>query len=58
MELPKFDGFVGYNFFERHIVCVDFPGNRLIIDRAERAALQGVQNRPAAASPGPASEQQ
>jgi hypothetical protein len=31
MELPKFDGFVGYNFFERHIVCVDFPGNKLII---------------------------
>jgi len=31
MELPKFDGFIGYNFFERHVVCVDFPGNKLIV---------------------------
>ena len=37
MELPKFDGFIGYNFFERQIVCVDFPGKKLIIDAADRA---------------------
>jgi hypothetical protein len=28
---PGFDGFIGYNFFSHHIVCVDFPGNRLLI---------------------------
>ena len=30
---PGFDGFVGYNFFAHHIVCLDFPGNRLLIQR-------------------------
>jgi len=28
---PGFDGFIGYNFFAHHIVCMDFPGNRLLI---------------------------
>lgn len=28
---PPFDGFIGYSFFMDHIVCVDFPGNRLLI---------------------------
>ena len=30
---PGFDGFVGYNFFAHHIVCLDFLGNRLLIQR-------------------------
>ena len=30
---PGFDGFIGYNFFAHHIVCMDFPGNRLLIQR-------------------------
>jgi hypothetical protein len=28
---PGFDGFIGYNFFAHHVVCMDFPGNRLLI---------------------------
>ncbi len=28
---PGFDGFIGYNFFANHIVCMDFPGHRLLI---------------------------
>lgn len=28
---PPFDGFIGYDFFVNHVVCVDFPGNRLLI---------------------------
>ena len=28
---PGFDGFIGYNFFAYHVVCMDFPGNRLLI---------------------------
>jgi hypothetical protein len=30
---PGFDGFIGYNFFAHHIVCMDFPGKRLLIQR-------------------------
>jgi len=30
---PGFDGFIGYNFFAEHIVCMDFPGSRLLIQR-------------------------
>jgi Aspartyl protease len=32
-SLPGFDGLIGYHFFAKHIVCVDFPGNRLRISR-------------------------
>jgi hypothetical protein len=28
---PGFDGLVGYNFFTHHVVCMDFPGKRLLI---------------------------
>ena len=28
---PPFDGFIGYDFFVDHVVCVDFPGDRLLI---------------------------
>jgi hypothetical protein len=28
---PGFDGFIGYNFFADHVVCMDFPGKRLLI---------------------------
>jgi len=28
---PGFDGFIGFNFFAHHIVCMDFPGKRLLI---------------------------
>jgi hypothetical protein len=27
------DMFIGYNFFARHIVCIDFPGHRFLIRR-------------------------
>lgn len=30
------DGFIGYTFFERNVVCIDFPRNRLFIARPER----------------------
>jgi Aspartyl protease len=30
---PGFEGFIGYNFFAHHIVCMDFPGKRLLIER-------------------------
>jgi hypothetical protein len=26
-----FDGFIGYDFLARHVVCMDFPGRRLLI---------------------------
>jgi hypothetical protein len=28
---PGFDGFIGYQFFARHRVCMDFPNQRLVI---------------------------
>jgi aspartyl protease len=31
MNLPGFDGFLGYDFFAKHVVCVDFPGKRIVI---------------------------
>lgn len=31
VTLPGFDGLIGYHFFARHVVCIDFPGNRLVI---------------------------
>lgn len=31
MDLPGFDGFLGYDFFAKHVVCVDFPGKRIVI---------------------------
>lgn len=30
-ELPGVDGFVGHNFFSKHVVCIDFPGQRLLV---------------------------
>lgn len=33
LDLPKFDGFVGVEFFAKYVVCVDFPGKRLIVER-------------------------
>jgi Aspartyl protease len=30
---PWFSGFLGYNFFARHIVCIDFPGKQIVIAR-------------------------
>jgi len=34
VNLPAgFHGFVGKDFFERHVVCVDYPGHRLLIPR-------------------------
>lgn len=30
---PFFDGFVGYDFFARHVVCFDFPNKQLLIQR-------------------------
>jgi hypothetical protein len=31
---PGFDGFIGYDFFEQHVVCMDFPGNRLRLPKS------------------------
>lgn len=31
VTLPGFDGLIGYDFFASHVVCIDFPGNRLVI---------------------------
>ena len=28
---PGFDGFMGYSFFARHVVCVDYPGKQVLI---------------------------
>jgi hypothetical protein len=30
---PFFDGFLGYDFFARHVVCFDFPNKQLLIQR-------------------------
>lgn len=30
---PFFDGFIGYDFFARHVVCFDFPNKQLLIQR-------------------------
>lgn len=30
-DLPPFDGFIGYDFFAKNAVCIDFPGNRIIV---------------------------
>jgi hypothetical protein len=30
------DGFIGYTFFERNVVCIDFPGNRLFVRKPAR----------------------
>jgi hypothetical protein len=32
VSLPSgFNGFVGYDFFSQHVVCLDFPGRRVVI---------------------------
>jgi hypothetical protein len=31
VPLPGFDGFIGDDFFKKHRVCIDFPGNRVVI---------------------------
>jgi hypothetical protein len=33
ISLPGFDGFIGHDFFMKHVVCIDFPGNRVVIPR-------------------------
>jgi len=25
LSLPGFDGFIGHDFFAKHVVCIDFP---------------------------------
>ena len=30
---PWFNGFIGYNFFASHTVCIDFPGRRIVVVR-------------------------
>jgi hypothetical protein len=25
ISLPGFDGFIGHDFFAKHVVCIDFP---------------------------------
>jgi hypothetical protein len=30
---PGFDGFIGYNFFAKHVVCMDFPAKRLLVQQ-------------------------
>jgi len=32
MNLPPwFNGFIGYGFFAQHVVCMDFPGRRILV---------------------------
>jgi hypothetical protein len=31
MDLPGFDGFIGNDFFDKHVVCIDYPGRRVVI---------------------------
>jgi hypothetical protein len=33
ISLPGFDGFIGHDFFAKHVVCIDFPQNRVVIGR-------------------------
>ena len=33
ISLPGFDGFIGHDFFARHVVCIDFPQHRVVIAR-------------------------
>ena len=33
MSLPGFDGFIGHDFFAKHVVCIDFPQSRVVIAR-------------------------
>ena len=33
ISLPGFDGFIGHDFFAKHVVCIDFPQNRAVIVR-------------------------
>ena len=28
---PGFEGFIGYDFFAQHVVCMDFPGRRVLV---------------------------
>lgn len=30
-KIPPFDGLIGFPFFEKYVVCFDFPGNRLFV---------------------------
>ena len=30
---PGFDGFIGYDFFAQHVVCMDFPGRKVLVRR-------------------------
>jgi len=32
---PGFDGFMGYDFFARHVVCLDFPRSRVVLPRSD-----------------------
>jgi hypothetical protein len=32
-EPPGVDGFIGANFFEQHVVCIDFPGHRILVQQ-------------------------
>ncbi len=32
---PGFDGFIGYDFFANHVVCMDFPSNRLLVQKSK-----------------------
>ncbi|HEU4652872.1 MAG TPA: aspartyl protease family protein [Steroidobacteraceae bacterium] len=33
---PGFDGFIGYDFFASHVVCMDFPANKLVIQKSKK----------------------
>ena len=32
-DRPPFDGFIGYDFFLTHVVCIDFPENRIFVQK-------------------------
>ena len=31
---PGFEGFIGYDFFAQHVVCMDFPGRRVLVRKS------------------------
>ena len=43
MSLPGFDGFIGYDFFAKHVVCIDFPGSRVVIRQPGQGASEGLR---------------
>jgi hypothetical protein len=33
MKLPGFDGFIGNDFFDKHVVCIDYPARTVVVSQ-------------------------